>query len=73
MLVSVDDEVRRLDNTRRDHLLPSRICLVMVLNDKINRATGPCEEPFKLDNRLLEQSKVVQIYVQDDRHRLFAW
>jgi hypothetical protein len=63
MLVSVDDEVRRLEKMRRDHLLPSRICLVMVLNDKINRTTGPCEEPLQLGNRLLEKSKVVQIYV----------
>ncbi len=48
---------------RRDQLFPSRICLVMVLNDKINRATGPSEEPLQLGNRLLEESKVVQIYV----------
>jgi hypothetical protein len=54
MLVSVDDEVRRLDNTRRDHLLPLRICLVMMLNNKINRATRPSEEPLQLGNRLLE-------------------
>jgi hypothetical protein len=43
MLVNVDDKVGRLDHMRRDHLLPSLICLVMVLNHKINRATGPCE------------------------------
>jgi hypothetical protein len=73
MLVSVNDEVRRLDKMRRDHLLPSRICLVMVLNDKINRATGPCEQPLQLGNRLVEESKVVQVYVEDNRHRLFAW
>jgi hypothetical protein len=63
MLVSVNDEVRRLEKMHRDHLLPSRICLVMVLNDKIDRTTGPCEEPLQLRNRLLEKSKIVQIYV----------
>jgi hypothetical protein len=68
MLVNVDDKVGKLDHVRRDHLFPSLICLVMVLNDKINRATGPCEKPLQLVQRLVEQRKVIQIYVKDDRH-----
>lgn len=73
MLVNVNDEVRRWYKVRRDHLLPSRVCLVMVLNDKINRTTGPCEQPLQLGNRLPEKFKLVQVYVKNDRHRLLAY
>jgi hypothetical protein len=45
----------------------------MVFNDKIHGATGPCEVPFQRGNRLLEESKVVQIHVKDNRHRFFPW
>ena len=70
MLVSMTDEVRKLDNVSRDRQLPSRIRLMMVLNDKINRTIRPCEEPLQLSNWLLEERKVVQVYGKDDRHRL---
>ena len=72
MLVGMDDKVRGLDSVRRHHLLPALECLVMVLNDKINRTTGPCEQPLQFAQRLVEQGKVIQIYVKDDRHRLSA-
>jgi len=72
MLVGMDDKVRGLDSVRRHHLLPALECLVMVLNDKINRTTGPCEQPLQFAQRLVEQGKVIQIYVEDDRHRLPA-
>jgi len=54
MLVSMTDEVRKLDNLSRDRLLPSRVRLMMVLSDKINRTIRPCEEPLQLSNWLLE-------------------
>jgi hypothetical protein len=54
MLVGMKDKVRRLDRVRRYHPLPALECLVMVLNDKINRATGPCEQPLQFAQRLVE-------------------
>ena len=72
MLVSMTDEVRKLDNVSRDCLLPSRVRLMMVFNDKINRTIRPCEEPLQLSNWLLEERKVVQVYGKDDRHRMVA-
>jgi hypothetical protein len=59
MLVNVDDKVGKLDHVRRDQLLPSLICPVVVLNDKINGATGPCEKPLQLVQRLVDRHSFV--------------
>jgi len=73
VLVSMNDEAWTPNSARCDHPPPSRVSLVMVLDDEINRPSCPGEKPVQLAPWMLEQREVVQVYVQDDRHRLIGW
>jgi hypothetical protein len=46
---------------------------VVVLDDEIDMAICPSEKPLQLPHRVLEQRKVVEVYVQNDRHRFLAY